>query len=132
MQPDAEDIAQAVATLEERIEALAESAERSRKLVSVSNLVALAGGLWFAAMVVGLVTAGAAGLVFSVTAMIGGIVLSGSSRSTLDETLGDLARAEAMRTQMIDAIAPETVREARSYLTVVPRADPATEVRPYR
>jgi hypothetical protein len=33
---------------------------------------------------------------------------------------------------MIDAIAPETVREARPCLTAVPRADPAAEVRPYR
>jgi hypothetical protein len=119
MTPDPQDLPGAVETLEERIEALAEAAERSRKLMGGAKILAAAGCVGFLAMALGLVTTGPAGLVLSVAAALGGIVLTGSSRSTLDQTLELQRKAEALRQAAIDEIDPMPVREGRAPLSLV-------------
>ncbi|MDB5599465.1 MAG: hypothetical protein JWN71_1509 [Xanthobacteraceae bacterium] len=90
--------------LELQIEALAAAAERCRKISVASKLAIGIGGMWLAAIIVGVVWPNATGLLGSMTSMIAGVVVLGSNSSTWQELTAKLEAAEALRTELIGRI----------------------------
>ena len=93
-----------IARLEARIEALAQSAERCRKLALLARGAIAAGAILIAAMALGGVMLDALPILIALSALIGGIVLLGSNNSTLHETETAMQEAEAKRNEMIGRI----------------------------
>jgi hypothetical protein len=102
-----------IARLEAQIEALAESAERCRKIILFSKAAIAAGGLLIlAVIVVGPFRFDPAILIAAIAAVIGGIVGLGSNTRTLQQTVAAMRSAEGLRADLIDEIAPRTVEAA--------------------
>ena len=100
-----------ISKIEERIEALAEIAERCRKFILASK-VAIAGGFaLLLVMMLGLFGGGLVALLGSIALVLGGIVSLGSNISTLRETEADIGDAEAMRSELISGIDLRVVRD---------------------
>ncbi|NNM72758.1 hypothetical protein [Enterovirga aerilata] len=90
-----------VAQLEEEIESLAERIEDCRKLSLLARAM-IAGGLaLLAVLVTGLAGASPALLVLAVAAALGGIVLLGSNRTSLERLRERLAACESRRAEII-------------------------------
>jgi hypothetical protein len=90
--------------LEARIEALAEKALACRKIVVIARVASIAGILWSLALFAGVVRFDPVQMVASITLALGGIVAMGSNASTLEETRGAIAQAEADRASLIGAM----------------------------
>ncbi len=102
-----------IARLEAHIEALAESAERCRKIILFSKGAIAAGGLLIVAVVVvGPFRFDPAILIGAIAAVIGGIVGLGSNMRTLQQIAAAMRSAEALRADLIDEIALRTVEAA--------------------
>jgi hypothetical protein len=99
-----------IARLETRIEDLADAVERCRKLGAFANVLWIGGALWLFAGIFGFVYFGPA-MLGAITAILGGFVLSGSNRSTMQQTQEALDQAEAQRNGLIGAIDLRTVSE---------------------
>lgn len=98
--------------IEARIEELAESAERSRRIIFGSK-VAIGGG--FALLLVtllGLFGLGATAAVGSIALVLGSIVSFGSNVSTLRQTEAAISTAEARRARLIGNIDLRLVHDA--------------------
>jgi histidine ammonia-lyase len=101
-----------IALIEERLEVLAEVAERCRKIILVSR-AAIAGG--FALLLVtllGLFGSSQVAALGSIAAMLGGIVSLGSNVSTLRQTQDAISAAEALRSDLIGRIDLRVVGDA--------------------
>lgn len=101
-----------IALIEERLEVLAEVAERCRKIILVSR-AAIAGG--FALLLVtllGLFGSSQVAALGSIAAMLGGIVSLGSNVSTLRQTQDAITAAEALRSDLIGRIDLRVVGDA--------------------
>lgn len=98
------DVRDEIARLEGRIETLAVSIERCRKVSLASRIAILAGGAWLALTLLGLVTFTAALFFGAIAVTIGGIVLLGSNATTWNETAAALKQAEAARMTLIGQI----------------------------
>jgi hypothetical protein len=101
-----------IALIEERLERLAEVAERCRKIILVSK-GAIGGG--FALLLVtmlGLFGASQATALGSIAAVLGGIVSLGSNVSTLRQTTDAISAAEALRSDLIGRIDLHVVGDA--------------------
>lgn len=96
--------AAAIEKLEARIEELADEANGCRKLILASRLAIVAGFVWLAASLVGVVRLDALQLVTILTLIVGGIVFYGSNKSTLAEKLAQIRAAEAHRAELIGAM----------------------------
>ena len=103
-----------IAYLEDRIEALAQSAERCRKLATVARAVIAAGAALIAALAFGVIMLNPLPILMAFSAIIGGIVLLGSNRSTLNEILAAIADAEAKRAELIGRIDLRVVGDERA------------------
>ncbi len=101
-----------ISDIEARIEALAEVAERCRKII-LGSKIAIAGGfvLLLIAML-GLFGAGASTALGSIALILGGIVSLGSNVSTLRQTDAAISAAEALRSDLIGGIDLRLVRDA--------------------
>jgi hypothetical protein len=93
-----------IAQLEAQIEALAETVEGCRKIMLVAKIAMAGGALLVLAMVVGAIRTDLASLSGSTAAVLGGIVLLGSNRSTADQALARMKKAEAARSELIDRL----------------------------
>ena len=101
-----------ISQLEERIEALAETAERCRKFILGSKL-AIGGGVGLLAIaVLGLFGAVQLAALGSIALMLGGMVSLGSNVSTLRQTEAFISTAEARRSALIGEIDLRVVRDA--------------------
>ena len=113
---DEDDELDDIAQIEARIEALAEIAERCRKIVLASKL-AIAGGVALLLVVIlGLFGTGQASALGSIALILGGIVSLGSNLSTLRQTEAQIGEAEAIRSELIDAIDLSVVRDTPTKL----------------
>jgi hypothetical protein len=101
-----------IAHLEAQIERLAESAERSRKLILGSKIAIGCGAGLLLATLFGLITAGAISLLGSIALILAGVVSLGSNVSTLRETEADISDAEALRRRLIGQIDLRLVHDA--------------------
>jgi hypothetical protein len=93
-----------IVRIEARIEQLAETIERCRKLMLISKLAIAAGGVAIVATWLGAIRSDPAVMIAGLAAAIGGIVLLGSNGSTAEETSAELAAAEAERAELIGRI----------------------------
>jgi hypothetical protein len=98
-----------IAALEAELEHLSEAAERCRKIIVLGKVGTVAGGLLLVALLLGLFRSTAVLLVASITALLGGIALSGSSQSTLDALRASIDERETLRTEIIDGLELHTI-----------------------
>jgi hypothetical protein len=90
--------------LELRIEELREAVERSRRLRLAGRASAVIGPAMLAGFALGLVAYTPTRMIVALALAIGGIVLTGSSRSSTEELERSLKQAEAERMAAIDAL----------------------------
>ena len=98
------DLREQISRLEDRIEELAETIERCRKLMLFSKAAIAVGGLAIAAMVLGAIRFDPAAMIGAITAVIGGTVLLGSNSGTSQQTTAALKAAEEQRVELIGQI----------------------------
>jgi hypothetical protein len=104
MMDEEDDPTDEIAQIEARLEALAERAERCRKIIMVSKAAIAAGALLLLVMMLGLFGFGATVALGSIAAVLGGIVSLGSNTSTLQQTMAAIHAAEAHRSELIGRI----------------------------
>ncbi len=97
-----------IARLEGKIEELADAVERCRKLGLFAHVLVIGGALWLFAGLFGIVYFGPA-MLGAITAILGGLVLGGSNRSTMQQNQAALDQSEAQRNSLIGAIELRTV-----------------------
>ncbi len=105
-----------ISDLEARIEALAEIAERCRKIILGSKIAIVAGAGLLLAAILGLFGTGAFAALASIALILGGIVSLGSNVSTLRQTAAAISSAEARRSDLIGGIDLRLVRDAPAKL----------------
>lgn len=93
-----------ISDIEDRIEALAEIAERCRKYILASKIAIGGGGTLLLITILGLVGTGLTAALGSIALVLGGIVSLGSNISTLQQTEDAIRAAEALRAQLISRI----------------------------
>ncbi len=101
---DEDDLSEQISRLEARIEELAETIERCRKIILVSRAAIAVGGLLILAIMLGAIRFDPMAVIGAITAVIGGTVLLGSNTSTSQETTATLRAAEAQRAELISKI----------------------------
>jgi hypothetical protein len=99
-----------IARLEQRLEDLADDMERCRKLAILAKVMVMGSVAWIAAGLVGLVGLGGTSIVVSIAAILAGLILGGSNRSSMEHTQADIDKTEARRHELIGAIDLRTVR----------------------
>jgi hypothetical protein len=99
-----EDLRDQIVRLEDRIEELAGAIESCRKFMLVSRAAIAAGGVLLIALVIGAVAFSPMAMVAAFAAVIGGIVLLGSNRSTSQQATAALRAAETERAVLIGQI----------------------------
>jgi len=97
--------------LEAQIDALSARLESCRKFNLVARIAVVAGGILLAIVLLGVLSFDPRLLLAAITALLGGIVLWGSNRSTADETAQELVAAKAERARLIDSIGLRVVTE---------------------
>ena len=98
------DLHEQIAELEAEIEHLTRAAERCRMIIMAARLVIYAGGLLLATNVIGLIRLEPMMFLVAIIAVLGGIVLFGSNKSTLGRSVAAIRDCEARRTQLIDRL----------------------------
>ena len=88
--------------LEIRIEELREAILRSRRLMLAGRAAAVAGPALFVCLMLGVLDFTPVRMIVALALAIGGVVLTGSSRSSTDELERSLTRTEAERRAAID------------------------------
>jgi hypothetical protein len=101
----------AIERLEERIEELATRLANCRKYALAARIAMALGGILLAAIILGAIRFDALALTASIAALLGGIVVAGSNRSTANEAAAQLAAAERDRNALIGVIELRTVAE---------------------
>jgi hypothetical protein len=101
---DEADLREQILTLENRIEELAETIERCRKVILISKAAIAVGGLLTLAMMFGAIGFDPVVMIGAITAVIGGAVLLGSNSSTAEEKAAAMHVAEAERAELISRI----------------------------
>jgi hypothetical protein len=97
--------------LEDNIEELTEVLERCRKLILISRLAIIAGGICLFVLILGLIRFDAMFMIGAIAAIIGGIVVFGTNTSTSKQTESAIKAAEALRAELIDKINFRAVEE---------------------
>lgn len=101
-----------ISEIEAQIEELAESAERSRRII-LGSKVAIAGGfVLLLVTLLGLLGSGETAALGSIALVLGGIVSLGSNVSTLRQTEAAISTAEARRARLIGNIDLRLVHDA--------------------
>jgi predicted RNA binding protein with dsRBD fold (UPF0201 family) len=108
------DLHKQIADLENEIQRLSEGAARSRKIEVIAKATMVGGALSLLAFMAGWVGTDPLWFVCGVAAALGGLVLFGSNRSTLDEINAAIRDHESLRRTLIDALVPRTVQEVRT------------------
>lgn len=117
--------AERIEALETHIEDLSEKVARSRRLATSGGVAAVAGALFLVALIVGFVLFTPARVLGALAALIGGVVLTGSSMSSTAELERALARAERERDLAIDALGLVAEDAPRPPGRVIPFRSPA-------
>ena len=101
-----------ISDIEDRIEALAEIAERCRKYILASKIAISGGAALLLIAILGLLGSGQTAALGSIALVLGGIVSLGSNVSTLRQTESAIGAAEALRAQLISRIELRVVADA--------------------
>jgi hypothetical protein len=105
-----------ISEIEERIEELAEAAERCRKFILASKIAIGSGVALLLVAILGLFGAGMSALLGSIALILGGIVSFGSNVSTLRQIDAAIHAADALRSDLIGRIGLRVVRDAPAKL----------------
>ena len=100
--------------LEERIEQLSVSRERCRKLSHISKIAVAVGAVWIVITLFGLVSFSPEFTFGALAAIIAGLVLLGSNKTTWDQTEQALREAEAKRNALIGRLSLRLVDDPAS------------------
>ena len=100
-----------IARLEERIAELNERIARCRKLSAGAKAAIAAGAVWLILTLLGIVAFTPAVFFAAIAAVIGGVVLLGSNKTTWEQTDAALQAAEAQRVGLIGALELRIVDE---------------------
>lgn len=106
------DPADEISDIEDRIERLAEIAERCRKYILASKIAIGSGGVLLLITILGLFGFGQTAALGSIALVLGGIVSLGSNVSTLRQTDEAINAAEAQRSALIGSIDLRVVADA--------------------
>lgn len=87
--------------IEDEIEELAEIIEGCGKIILIAKAAMAAGGVLSLAITVGLVRFDSTVMIGAIAAVIGGIVVFGSNKSTLKQTTSAMEAAKARRAELI-------------------------------
>jgi hypothetical protein len=101
-----------ISDIEDRIERLAEIAERCRKIIFASKIAIGAGAALLLITILGVVGLGQTAALGSIALVLGGIVSLGSNVSTLRQTEAAIGAAEARRSALIGSFDLRVVRDA--------------------
>jgi hypothetical protein len=101
-----------ISRVEAQIEALAEIAERCRKIILVSRAAIAGGGALLLIMMLGLFGSSQVGALGSIALVLGGIVSLGSNVGTLRQTEAAISAAELLRSDLIGRIDLRVVDDA--------------------
>jgi hypothetical protein len=101
---------QPIDRLEAEIESAARTIEWCRKFIIISKMMMTAGGLWLAAIMLGIEPFSPLALIAAITFVIAGIVGFGTNRSTAERAAQRLEDAEQLRSRMIDRLGLQQVR----------------------
>ncbi len=112
---DDEEETDEISAIEDRIEALAKTAERCRKFILASKIAIAGGAVLLLVVILGLFGTGQAAL-GSIALVLGGIVSLGSNISTLQQTEAAISDAGAIRRNLIGVIDLRLVRDAPAKL----------------
>ena len=93
-----------IVRLEEHIEELSAKIENCRKFMAASRTAIALGAIVLVALVIGAVQFDPMVLSAAIAAVLGGIVVLGSNRSTAKEAAAQIAAAEAARAELIGRI----------------------------
>ena len=100
-----------ITRVEARIDELALSIERCRKLSVAAKTAIAAGAAWIVLTLLGIVPFVAFASIGALAFVIGGIVLLGSNATTWTQTEASLRASEALRRDMISRLELRTVDE---------------------
>lgn len=112
---DDEEETDEISAIEDRIEALAKTAERCRKFILASKIAIAGGAVLLLVVILGLFGTGQAAL-GSIALVLGEIVSLGSNISTLQQTEAAISDAGAIRRNLIGVIDLRLVRDAPAKL----------------
>ncbi|MBR0849422.1 hypothetical protein JQ543_16840 [Bradyrhizobium diazoefficiens] len=101
-----------ISDIEDRIERLAEIAERCRKFILASKIAIGSGGALLLVTIFGLLGTGQTAALGSIALVLGGIVSLGCNVSTLRQTDDAISAAEARRAALIGTIDLRVVTDA--------------------
>jgi enoyl-CoA hydratase/carnithine racemase len=93
-----------ISQLEARIDDLAERIERCRKIIVAAKIAIALGAVTLLLLLIGAVRFDPVVMMVAMIAFIGGIVVLGTNMSTAKQMAADLARAEALRSGLIDQL----------------------------
>jgi hypothetical protein len=93
-----------IVRLEAQIEQLGETLESTRKFVAASRVALVVGGVLLIVGMLGVVRFDATMMIAAMAAVLGGLVVLGSNRSTANEARTQLAAAEARRAELISTM----------------------------
>jgi hypothetical protein len=110
------DLRHQIVQLEVEIEQLAETLERCRKAMLISQLAIGAAVIWILAYLVGIVGPVPTAMVGAIAAVIGGVVVFGSNSSTSKRAAAAMKDAETLRAELIDKIDPRTVSRSNQLM----------------
>jgi hypothetical protein len=99
-----DDLTDEISDIEDRIEALAEIAERCRKYILASKIAIGGGAALLLVTILGVFGFGQTATLASIALVLGGIVSLGSNISTLRQADDSIRAAEALRAQLISRI----------------------------
>ena len=99
-----EEMRRDIAALEERIETLGDQLARAHKIAFAAKAAIIAGAIWLAAVLLGIIYTDGLTLMIATILILGGIVLSGSNATTAGETQAAIAKAERERAALIGEI----------------------------
>jgi hypothetical protein len=99
-----DDASDEISRIEERLEALAEAAERCRKIILASKAAIAAGVALLLLTMLGLFGPNQVVALGSIALVLGGIVSLGSNVSTLRQTMSEIGAAELLRSDLIGRI----------------------------
>ena len=100
-----------IVRLEAQIEELAGRIENCRKFILAGQIAVMTGGAVLGAILLGILRSDPTIMGLAATAVLGGIVVAGSNRSTVKEASHDLTATEAKRTELIGQLELQTVSE---------------------
>lgn len=106
-----DDLRDEISRLEDHIDDLAESLARSRRISQLSKIAIVGGALWVLATLLGAIMFVPAAVISAIAAMIGGVVLFGSTATTSKQTSAAMKAAEAQRAELIDRMELQVVGE---------------------